>query len=118
MKDQEPEEIELREIWWRGFLGIPDKHGESIKELLDKMNHLEHEFRKIMIAQATLDASLTGLTGSVNAAVAALATNSSATSTPDTSVAAYQAGVDAQTVALAAATPPVVTPAQVAAAAK
>ncbi len=64
----------------------------------------------IMITQATLDASLASLTGAVNAAAAALATNNTATSTPDTVVAAYQAGVDAQTVALAAATPSAATP--------
>src|ERR1035437_11096858 len=87
----------------------------SCRELPEELRHLRKQIAEltetIMIAQATLDASLTGLTGAVNAAVAALSTNSTATSTPDTSVAAYQAGVDAQTVALAAATPPVVTPA-------
>lgn len=60
----------------------------------------------IMIAQATLDASLKGLTAAVDAAVAALAAGSTATSTPDTTVSAYQAGVDAQTVRIATATPP------------
>jgi hypothetical protein len=66
--------------------------------------------KEIMIAQATLDASLAGLTTAVNNAVAAMAAGSPVTSTPDTAVAAYQAGVDAQTVALAAGTPPAATP--------
>ena len=64
------------------------------------------QHKEIMIAQATLDASLASLTTAVQNAANALATASTATSTPDTVVAAYQAGVDAQTVALAAATPP------------
>jgi hypothetical protein len=70
-----------------------------------------HQLTKtVMIAQASLDASLASLTTAVNNAAAALASSSTATSTPDTVVAAYQAGVDAQTVALAAATPPAATP--------
>ncbi len=64
-----------------------------------------------MITQAALDASLASLTTAVNNAAAALAASSSATSTPDSVVSAFQSGVDAQTVALAAATPPAATPA-------
>ncbi len=71
---------------------------------------LEKLYKKIMIAQATLDASLASLTTAVSNAAAALAASSSSTSTPDSVVSAYQAGVDAQTVALASATPPAVTP--------
>ncbi len=99
----------------------PSKHVEdeqrkscSCSEIHQDLECLTHAIHKltntIMIAQASLDASLASLTGAVNAAAAALATNSTATSTPDTVVAAYQAGVDAQTVALAAATPAVATP--------
>lgn len=76
----------------------------------EDLEHINERLKKIMIAQATLDASLTALTNAVNAAVAALATSNTATSTPDTVVASYQAGVDAQTVALASATPPPVPP--------
>lgn len=83
------------------------KHDDGFaREVLEEFRHLNSKLKDIVIAQTTLDASLAGLTGAVNAAVAALATNNSATSTPDTVVAAYQAGVDAQTVALASATPP------------
>jgi hypothetical protein len=67
---------------------------------------LRKALNKVMIAQTTLDASVKGLTAAVDAAVAALATASTATSTPDASVSAYQAAVDAQTVRLATATPP------------
>ena len=84
-------------------------------EILHLLHLLREENKQlkehIVIAQATLDASLAGLTAAVNSAVAALATASTATSTPDAAVAAYQAGVDAQTVALATATPPPVAPA-------
>jgi hypothetical protein len=85
---------------------------DKIFHLLREIEHRQIEIeRKFVIAQATLDASLLGLTNAVTAAVAALATANTGTSTPDTVVAAYQAGVDAQTVALASATPPpVVTP--------
>jgi hypothetical protein len=75
-------------------------------ELCEEVKLLRHEIRKLMIAQAVLDASLKGLTVSVDAAVAALAAGDSTTSTPDTAVSAYQAGVDAQTLRLATATPP------------
>lgn len=64
-----------------------------------------------MIAQETLDASLANLTTAVTAAAAALAVTNPIASTPDATVQAYVAGVDAQTLALAHATPPpVVTP--------
>ena len=94
---------------------MPKHNDESNREILEELRHLKHEIHELkdsfMIAQQTLDASLLGLTNAVTAAVAALATANTGTSTPDTVVAAYQAGVDAQTVALATATPPpVVTP--------
>jgi hypothetical protein len=96
------------------FWTMPKKSDEPSKEILEELRHLSHSINllteSVMIAQATLDASLAGLTNAVNNAVAALATASTATSTPDAVVAAYQAGVDAQTVALAAATPPAATP--------
>ncbi len=86
----------------------------SCEEIHQDLECLTHAISKltntIMIAQASLDASLASLTTAVNNAAAALATTNPATSTPDTVVAAYQAGVDAQTVALAAATPPAATP--------
>lgn len=75
-------------------------------EIREELRLLRHELRKTMIAQAALDASLKNLTVAVDAAVAALAAGSTATSTPDTAVSAYQAGVDAQTVRIATATPP------------
>lgn len=71
---------------------------------------LERILHKIMIAQATLDASLAALTAAAANITAAVAAGNTATATPDTVVAAYQGGVDAITVALAAATPPVATP--------
>lgn len=77
------------------------KH-ETIPELLERVLLAQKE---IMIAQATLDASVAGLTSAVNNAAAALAAGSSTTSTPDTVVSAYQASVDAQSLALATATP-------------
>lgn len=97
------------------LLVMPKKNDESCRELLGELRHLCKEIKElkesIMIAQATLDASLAGLTSAVNAAVAALATANTSTSTPDTVVSTYQAGVEAQTLALATATPPpVVTP--------
>ena len=79
----------------------------KIFHLLREIEHRQAEIeRKFVIAQSTLDASLAGLTSAVNAAIAALATANTATSTPDTVVSAYQSSVDAQTVALASATPP------------
>ena len=96
-----------------------------MKELLHKIFHLlqewreeqKQQYRQIMIQQATLDASLAGLTTAVQNAANALAAGSTATSTPDTSVSAYQSGVDAQTQALASATPPNAVPSSVHAAA-
>jgi hypothetical protein len=84
----------------------PVKDHEILHLLREIREEQKRQHKEIMIAQASLDASLTGLTAAVNSAVAALATASTATSTPDAAVAAYQAGVDAQTVALASATPP------------
>jgi len=78
----------------------------ELKEIFDKLRELEHQYHKIMISQASLDASLANLTSAVNAAILALAAGNTATSTPDTVVSAYQAGVDAQTVILASNTPP------------
>ena len=79
--------------------------------LLEWREQQRHQHYQNMIAQATLDASLANLTAAVNAAALALAAGSTTTSTPDTVVSAYQAGVDAQTVALAAATPVAPAPA-------
>lgn len=83
------------------------EHSQQLDHLL---REVIRELRKIMIAQATLDASLQALTTAVDAAVAALQAANGATSTPDTVVSAYQAGVDAQTVRIATATPPPPTP--------
>ena len=83
---------------------------ECHQELFYELRHLRNEIHElkdsIMIAQATLDASLANLTTAVTAAAAALAVTNPVASTPDSVVSAYQAGVDAQTVALATATPP------------
>lgn len=78
-----------------------DRHDHN-----EERRHILHLLKEIMIAQSTLDASIKNLTVAVDAAVAALATGSTATSTPDTVVSAFQAGVDAQTVRIATATPP------------
>lgn len=78
-------------------------HELSDRELLIA---LFEQNETIMIAQSVLDASLKNLTVAVDASVAALAAGSTTTSTPDTSVSSYQAGVDAQTVRIATATPP------------
>jgi len=83
-----------RGSWWWPFLTRKD---------LAKLIRVQNQ---IMIAQATLDSSAANLAAAVKAAVDALATNNTATSTPDTVVAAYQAEVDALTVSLAAGTPP------------
>ena len=82
-------------------------------EILKEIHLLNHKLHNIMIAQATLDASLKGLTVAVDAAVAALAAGDVTTSTPDTVVSAYQAGIDAQTLRVATATPPPVAAAPV-----
>jgi phage I-like protein len=87
-----------------------EEHEHLLKELIKAVHENNRLLKENMIAQATLDASLAALTSSVDNAVAALATIGTSTSTPDAAVAAYQAGVDAQTVRLATATPPV-TPA-------
>lgn len=79
------------------------------RRLLHELQTTSVLLKELMIAQETLDASLKGLTAAVDNAVAALAAGSTATSTPDTVVASYQAGVDAQTVRLATATPPPAT---------
>lgn len=106
----------------RIFGHMPKKHDEHSPELIEELRHLRHILeqltRTIMIAQTTFDTSLANLTGAVNNAAAALAASNSNTSTPDTVVQAYIAGVDAQTVALAAATPPQATPGAAAAAVK
>ncbi len=80
---------------------------EDLECLTHAVNKLSHT---IMITQASLDASLASLTAAVAAAAAALASSNTSTSTPDTVVAAFQSGVDAQTVALASATPPASVP--------
>ena len=89
---------------------MPKHNDESTRELLEELRHLRHEIKEltksIMIAQNVFDTSLTNLTGAVAAAASALATTIPTASTPDTVVQAYVAGVDAQTVALASATPP------------
>ena len=59
-----------------------------------------------MILQAVFDASLANATTTITAAIAALAAGNTATSTPDATVQAYMAAMDAKIVALAAATPP------------
>ena len=97
---------------------MPKKNDESARELLEELRHLRQEIKElkesIMIAQATFDASLTGLTTAVSNAAAALAAGQSGTSTPDTVVSAFLSGVAAQTVTLATATPPVPAPTPVA----
>lgn len=84
--------------------------GKIFHLLMEWKEQQQKQHEEDMIAQASLDASLASLTIAVNNAASALATANTQTSTPDAVVAAYQAGVDAQTVALAAATPPVATP--------
>jgi hypothetical protein len=83
---------------------------ESTREICEELRHLRREIKElknsIMIAQTVLDASLVNLTGAVAAAASALASINPVASTPDTVVQAYVAGVDAQTLALSAATPP------------
>jgi hypothetical protein len=81
---------------------VKNKPDRDEEHLLHQVLHL---LKEIMIAQATLDASIQGLTTAVTNAAAALAASSSATSTPDTVVSAYQQAVDAQALALATATP-------------
>ena len=93
------------------WFGVMPKHNdESCQQLLGELRQLGYEIKtlkeSIVIAQSTLDTSLKNLTGAVTAAAAALATTTPTASTPDASVAAYQAGGDAQTLALATATPP------------
>ena len=70
------------------------------------LERLERKLDQYMIAQATFDTSLANLTAAVNAAALAIAAGSTATSTPDSVVSAFVAGVDAQTLVLATATPP------------
>lgn len=82
-----------------------DKIPELLERILWAQKQVTEAQQDIMIAQATLDASVAGLTSAVNNAVAALAAGSTTTSTPDTVVADYQAKVDAQALALATATP-------------
>ena len=94
---------------------MPKHNDESTREILEELRQLRHEIKSLkemfMVAQSTFDTSLANLTGAVTAAAAALATTSPTASTPDATVQAYIAGVDAQTVALASATPPPVAPA-------
>lgn len=117
----------LRSLW---YYIMPKYNDECHQEILEELRHLRLEFTRlcedgcgfkrfkrlkhsidelkdsIMIAQATLDASLANLTTAVTAAAAAMTVTNPVASTPDSVVSAYQAGVDAQTVALATATPP------------
>lgn len=98
--------------WFQGvwLRVMAKKKDESGQESLDELRHLCHIIKElkdsIMIASATLDASVANLTAAVNAAALALASANPVASTPDTVVTAYVAAVDAQTVALASATPP------------
>ena len=89
---------------------MPKYNDECHQEILEELRHLRHSINELkdyfMIAQATLDASLANLTTAVTAAAAAMTVTNPVASTPDSVVSAYQAGVDAQTVALATATPP------------
>lgn len=89
---------------------MPKKKDEPCQEISYELRQLRHAIyelkESVMIAQATLDTSLANLTGAVAAAAAALATTNPTASTPDSVVTAYVAGVDAQTLALASATPP------------
>jgi len=87
-------------------------------KLLEKIFHFlsewkeqqKKEHKENMIAQAALDASLASLTTAVQNAAFALAAINPVASTPDSMVSAYMSGVDAQTVALASATPPPISP--------
>jgi predicted regulator of Ras-like GTPase activity (Roadblock/LC7/MglB family) len=89
---------------------MPSHDDKILREILEELRHLrreQHQLKEqIMIAQTVLDTSLTNLTGAVAAAAAALASINPVASTPDTVVQAYIAGVDSQTLALSAATPP------------
>ena len=115
--DEEPKDYQVAKQpltmnWIKRMFCLVKENDDHAAREFEGMRHLGYKIeeltRTIMIAQASLDASLASLTTAVNTAVAALATISTSTSTPDAVVAAYQAGVDAQTVALAAGTP--VTP--------
>lgn len=86
---------------------VPQRHDEQLNHLLMQ---LIHQLKEIMISQQVLDASLKNLTTAVDAAIVALEAGSTETSTPDTAVTAFVTGVDAQSVRLAGATPPPVTP--------
>lgn len=90
---------------------VEHKVVELLELIAHELKHANHLQKENMIAQASLDASLQGLTKAVANATAALATASTATSTPDAVVSAFQSGVDAQTAALATATPPPPPPA-------
>lgn len=100
--------------WIKRIIGIMPEHSDKIaRETLEELRHIRREIKELkdkMIAQSSLDASLNGLTTAVTSAIAALATSNTTTSTPDSVVATYMAGVDAQTLGLASATPPVVVP--------
>jgi hypothetical protein len=102
--------------WIKRMVGIMPEHNDQIaRETLEELRHVGREIKElkehIMVAQSTLDTSLTNLTNAALAVAAALATTTPTASTPDSVVIAYVAGVDAQTLALATATPPpAVTP--------
>jgi hypothetical protein len=97
-KEEAQEVIALTSWLHRLWLFVMPKHDdECAHEISEELRHLRHEIKElkesIVIAQATLDASLTGLTSAVNAAAAALATSNTATSTPDTVVNGFLSGV-------------------------
>ena len=104
----------LTRNWFKRTFSIMPEHNDRIaRETLEELRHIRREIKELkdkMIAQSAFDASLANATSTITAAIAALATSNTATSTPDTVVQAYMAGMDAQVVTLAAATPPVVAP--------
>ena len=102
--------------WIKRMVGIMPEHNDHFaRETLEELRHVRREIKElkeiIMVAQSTFDTSLQNLTNAVVAVASALATTTPTASTPDSVVTAYVAGVDAQTLALATATPPpAVTP--------
>ena len=90
---------------------MSNQHESPIEhEKLEVLREIAKTLKHIMIIQSTFDSSLAALTTAVTNAAAALAAGNTATSTPDATVQTYLAGVAAQTVALAGATPPAAVP--------
>jgi hypothetical protein len=92
-------------LWHLWPVKVHEEH-EILHLLREIREEQKLQHKEIMIAQSVFDASLKGLTVAVDNAVAALAAGDTTTSTPDTVVSAYVAGVDSQALRAATATPP------------